>query len=326
MDNAAHSELLVSSSPHLWAGITTNQIMRDVLIALAPAALASFYFFGLRALLVIMLSMAAAAATEMGCQRLMGKPSTVADGSALVTGLLLAMNLPASAPFWLPVVGSVFAIAVAKQVFGGLGRNFVNPALAARAFLLAAWPAAMTNWTRPLDAVTTATPLALMPRPLGPAPEAVGALPSYADLLIGRVGGSLGETSALLLLVGAAYLLYKGIIDWRIPAGFLGTVALLTWVFGGPNGLFSGDPLYHILAGGIILGAFFMATDYVTSPITPRGRWIFAVGCGLITALIRMYGGYPEGVSYSILIMNVAAPLIDKFTVPEPFGGVKRHA
>lgn len=325
MAAAEQTPLLVSSSPHVWAGVSTARIMRDVLISLIPATVGAVYFFGLRAALVIATCMAAAVLTEWACQRLMGKPSTISDGSALVTGLLLAFNLPPAVPLWLPVVGAAFAIAVVKQAFGGLGRNFVNPALAARAFLLAAWPAEMTAWTSPFDAVTTATPLAVLPRPTG-APLVAGELPSYWDLFIGNVAGSLGETSALLLLVGAAYLLVRQIIDWRIPAGFLGTLALFTWAFGGTEGLFSGDPLYHLLAGGAILGAFFMATDYVTGPITPRGRWIFAIGCGLITSLIRLWGGYPEGVSYSILIMNVAAPLIDRFTVPQPFGGVKRRA
>lgn len=322
----AEEKLVVSSSPHLWEGTTVSKIMGDVLLALVPAALGSIYFFGWRAAVIICLSMGAAALTELGCQRLMGRPSSLSDGSAMITGLLLAFNLPPTVPFWLPVVGSIFAIAVAKQVFGGLGRNFVNPALAARAFLLSAWPALMTSWSKPFDAVTTATPLAMLPRPLGAAPEAVGALPSYLDLFLGRVGGSLGETSALLLLIGAAYLLWRRIIDWRIPVGYLGTVAVLTWIFGGQGGLFHGDPFYHLLSGGLILGAFFMATDYVTSPITAKGRWIYAFGCGLITSLVRLYGGYPEGVSYSILIMNVVAPLIDRFTVPVPFGGVKQHA
>jgi len=316
-----HDTLLVSSSPHVWSGISTNHIMRDVQIALLPAALGAIYFFGLHAAVIILLSMAAAALTEWCCTKVMGKPSTLADGSALVTGILLAFNLPPAAPFWLPVVGAAFAIAVAKMAFGGLGRNFVNPALAARAFLLAAFPAAMTSFTQPFDAVTTATPLAVLSEAAG-----AGALPTYWDLLIGRHGGSLGETSALLLLIGAAYLLAKRIIDWRIPTGFLGALALVTWVFGGQNGLFTGDPLFHVLAGGAILGAFFMATDYVTSPITPRGRWIYAVGGGLIAALIRLYGGYPEGVSFAILLMNVAAPMIDRFTVPKPFGGVTKRA
>ncbi|HWI66156.1 MAG TPA: RnfABCDGE type electron transport complex subunit D [Symbiobacteriaceae bacterium] len=325
MRRSDSGELVVSSSPHRWAGITTNTIMRDVLIALAPATLGAVYFFGLQAGAVIAVSVLVAIATEAGCQKWMGKPVTISDGSAAITGLLLAFNLPPTVPVWLPVIGSVFAIAIAKQAFGGLGRNFVNPALAARAFLLAAWPAAMTNWAKPFDAVTTATPLALLPRPFGPAPEAVGALPSYMDLFLGNVGGSLGETSALLLLLGAAYLLWRRIIDWRIPLGFLGTIAVMAWVFGG-KGLFHGDPLYHVLAGGAILGAFFMATDYVTTPITPKGRWIFGIACGVITMLVRLFGGYPEGVSYSILIMNVVAPLLDRFTVPVPFGGVKRSA
>jgi len=319
-------ELIISASPHHWAGTTTTHIMRDVLLALAPAAVGAMYFFGWQAATVIAATMGTAVVTEWGLQRLTKQRSTVGDCSALVTGLLLAYNLPASVPVWLPMVGAVFAIAIAKLAFGGLGRNVVNPALAARAFLLAAWPGLMTTWTKPFDAVTTATPLALLPRPVGPPPEAVGAVPGYLELFLGTVGGSLGETSALLLLLGAAYLLIKKIIDWRVPVSFLGTLALLGWAFGGQGGLFRGDPLFHLLAGGAILGAFFMATDYVTGPITPRGRWIFGFGCGLITVLIRLYGGYPEGVSYSILIMNVAAPLVDRFTVPKPFGGVKRHA
>jgi len=325
MSKTESGELLVSSSPHLWAGVSTGRIMRDVLIALTPAALGAVYFFGWRAAAVIALSMGAAALSEWGCERLMGKPSTLADGSALVTGLLLALTLPPTAPFWLPVLGAFFAIAVVKVAFGGLGHNFVNPALAARAFLLAAFPAVMTTWTKPFDAVTTATPLAVLPNPFS-AEVMAGDLPSYTDLLLGTVGGSLGETSAILLLLGAAYLLVKQIIDWRIPVGFLGTLALFTWAFGGQAGLFTGDPLYHVLAGGAILGAFFMATDYVTGPITAKGRWIFAAGCGLITALIRLYGGYPEGVLFAILLMNVVTPLIDRFLVPAPFGGVKGRA
>jgi electron transport complex, RnfABCDGE type, D subunit len=324
MSKTESGELLVASSPHIWAGVSTGRIMRDVLISLVPAAVGAVVFFGWRAAVIIALSMAAAALTEWGCERLTGKPSTLADGSALVTGLLLALTLPPASPFWLPVVGAAFAIAVVKMAFGGLGHNFVNPALAARAFLLAAFPAAMTTWTSPFDAVTTATPLAVLPNPFSPEVMA-GDLPSYTALLVGTVGGSLGETSKVLLLVGAAYLLVKRVIDWRIPVGFLGTLALFTWVFGGQGGLFTGDPLYHLLAGGAILGAFFMATDYVTGPITAKGRWIFAVGCGLITALIRLYGGYPEGVLFAILLMNVVSPLIDRFLVPAP-SGVKGRA
>jgi Na+-translocating ferredoxin:NAD+ oxidoreductase subunit D len=321
-----HAELLVSAGPHMWEGLTTGRIMRQVLLALAPAALGAVWLFGWYAGGVMLTCMGAALLTEWGCTRLMGRPASIADGSALVTGLLLAMNLPPEAPLWLPVVGAVFAVAVAKMVFGGLGHNFVNPALAARAFLLAAFPVEMTTWTRPFDAVTAATPLALLARPVGPPPEAAGVLPGYLDLFLGRVGGSLGETSALLLLIGAAYLLWRKLIDWRIPTAFLGTVALFAWMLGGRGGLFRGNPLFHLLAGGVILGACFMATDYVTSPISPRGRWIYGAGCGLITVLIRLYGGYPEGVSYAILIMNVTAPLIDRFTVPVPFGGVKQRA
>nr|PZN72193.1 MAG: Na+-transporting NADH:ubiquinone oxidoreductase subunit D [Bacillota bacterium] len=325
MSKTETGELMVASSPHLWAGVSTRHIMRDVLIALTPAALGAVCFFGWRAAATIALSVGTAALTEWACCRLAGKPSTLGDGSALVTGLLLALTLPPASPLWLPVLGAAFAIAVVKAAFGGLGHNFVNPALAARAFLLASFPAAMTTWTSPFDAVTTATPLAVLPRPFDPEVLA-GPLPSYRALFLGTVGGSLGETSALLLLIGAAYLLARRVIDWRIPAGFLGTLAVLSWILGGQGGLFTGDPLYHVLAGGAILGAFFMATDYVTIPITPQGRWIFAVGCGLITVLIRLYGGYPEGVLFAILLMNVATPLIDRFIVPAPFGGVKPRA
>ncbi|HHY37567.1 MAG TPA: RnfABCDGE type electron transport complex subunit D, partial [Clostridia bacterium] len=243
-------------------------------------------------------------------------PVTVGDWSAAVTGLLLAFNIPVTAPLWLPVVGSAFAIIIVKQLFGGLGQNFVNPALAARAMLMAAWPAHMTSWVTPFDAVSTATPLAtLVPK----AGEATAALPSYWNMFVGNIPGCLGETSALAILAGGAYLLLRGVIDWRIPVGFIGTVAVLTWIIG-PKGIFTGDPLAHILAGGLMLGAFFMATDYVTSPVTRKGRLIMGIGCGIITVLIRIYGSYPEGVSYSILIMNIATPLIDKFVQPRVFG------
>ncbi len=313
---------IVTTGPHLWGGPGTGRIMSDLLLALIPAVLGAVYFFGSDALAVVLVSTGTAAAVEWVTNRWLGRRSTLADGSALVTGLLLALNLPAGVPLWLPAVGAFFAIAIVKQAFGGLGYNLVNPALAARAFLLIGWPTQMTTWPAPPDAVSMATPLAVLTKPL--ALEAtVGAAPGYLDLLVGRVGGSLGETSALLLLIGAAYLLYRRVIDWRIPVAIFGTVAILTWILGGRGGPFQGDALYHLLAGGLILGAFYMATDYVTAPITPRGRWIFGIGVGLVTVLIRLYGSFPEGVSFAILFMNLMTPLLDRLTVPRPFGGAR---
>ena len=313
MDNT----LIASSSPHIRSNETISRIMLDVIIALLPATLASVYFFRFSAIKLILLAVISAVVTEVVFQKAMKRPVTINDYSAVVTGLLLAFNIPASAPWWIPVIGSIFAIGIVKQLFGGLGFNFMNPALAARAMLLASWPVLMTNWVTPgADAVSTATPLAILKG------EAEGSLPPLSDLLIGNIGGSLGETSALLLIVGGLYLLYRKIITWRIPASYIGTVFVLNLVFGvGFN-----DSIYHLLAGGLMLGAFFMATDYSSSPVTPRGQLIFGIGIGLITVVIRLWGGYPEGVSYSILLMNLVAPLIDKYTSPKVFGEVKKNA
>ncbi|MGI6576030.1 MAG: RnfABCDGE type electron transport complex subunit D [bacterium] len=311
--------LLVSSSPHIRSGADVEKMMWHVNLALLPAVILSIYFFGLRAVTIIAVAIITAVATEALVQKLTGKEITVADGSAAVTGLLLALNMPANVPFWLPVIGSAFAIAIVKQAFGGLGSNFMNPALAARAVLLASWPVHMTAYAVPfVDGVTHATPLAVLKG------SAQGTLPGYLDLLIGNIGGVIGETSALAILAGAIYLFVKGVIDWRTPTGFLGTVFVLTWIFGGRAGLFTGDPIYHLLSGGLMLGAFFMATDYVTSPVTKKGRLLMGIGCGVITVLIRLWGGYPEGVSYSILLMNVATPLIDRYTVPRIYGTVRK--
>lgn len=308
-------ELLVSSSPHIRAEETVDWLMWQVVVALLPAAVVSVYFFGFRSLYLMVLGVASAMVTEAVMQKALGRGLTIKDGSAAVTGLLLAFNVPANAPWWLVVIGAVFAIAVVKQTFGGLGYNFINPALTARAFLLAAWPQYLAgNFPLPLDTVTGATPLAIIEG------TAAGSLPSYLDLFLGNVGGVLGETSALALLVGGLYLVWQKVIDWRTPATFIGTVAVLTWIFGGRGGLFAGDPLYHVLAGGLMLGAFFMATDYVTSPVTPQGRLVFGVGCGIITVLIRLWGGYPEGVSYSILLMNLVVPFIERWTAPRVYG------
>ncbi|WP_129596844.1 RnfABCDGE type electron transport complex subunit D [Anaerophilus nitritogenes] len=309
------NRLIVSSSPHIRSNETTSKIMRDVVIALLPATLAGVYFFRMGAVKVILAAVIAAVLTEAFIQKICNKPVTINDYSAVVTGLLLAFNIPASAPWWLPVIGSIFAIAIVKQVFGGLGHNFMNPALAARAMLLASWPVQMTAWVKPgADAVSTATPLAIL------GGEATESLPSLADLIIGNVGGCIGETSAILLILGGIYLVYRGVIAPKIPVVYIVTVAVLTFIFGGFDAQFM---VYQIFAGGLMLGAIYMATDYASSPVTPKGQMIFALGCGVLTSVIRIYGGYPEGVSYSILLMNVAAPLIDKYTSPRVFGEVK---
>ena len=331
--------LLISSAPHIKSKDTTQKIMFGVVISLIPALIGSIYFFGIRALWLTVFSIITAVSTEWIIQKLRKVEITVSDGSAIVTGILLAFNLPAGVPWWIPVIGSFFSIAIAKQTFGGLGFNPMNPALLGRAFLLASWPVHMTtDWTAPLygtksgiSIITTATPLAVLKdaiKNLSIEDKAVEAAQtiitlksSYANLFWGRVGGCIGETSVILLLIGAGYLLYKRYINLRIPLSYIATVALLTWAFGGPKGYFTGDPLFHVLAGGLILGAFFMATDMVTSPCTSKGQWIFGFGCGLFTVIIRLVGGYPEGVSYSILLMNIMTPLLDRHLKNKPFGG-----
>jgi electron transport complex protein RnfD len=294
--------------------------MSDVILALMPASLAGVWFFGLRAFAMMLVCVVAAVATEAGLEKLFRKPITIGDYSAAVAGLLLALVLPPDLPLWIGAIGAVFSMAIAKFIFGGLGQNVFNPALIGRAVLLASWPVAMTRWRWPLfeaawisdfDALSSATPLALLR--LG------GIKTPYVNLFLGNVAGSIGETSALAILIGAAYLIWRGHINWRIPASFIGTVAVLAALFGE-------DPLFHMLAGGLFLGAFFMATDYVTSPVTPKGQIAFGIGCGVLTVLIRLFGGYPEGVCYAILIMNSATALIDRVTVPRKFGEVKKGA
>jgi electron transport complex protein RnfD len=270
-----------------------------------PAA-AGIYFFGWPALILIIVTTLSAIMAEIIFQLLARQALSINDGSAAVTGLLLALILPPALPLWIAAIGSVFAIVIVKGLFGGLGFNIFNPALAARAFLLAAWPVAMTAWTRPFDAVTTATPLYLVNK-LGEA------APSYWVLFFGNRAGSLGETSALAILIAAALLLLTRIIDWPAPAAFIGTVAVLTFALGH-------DPLFGVLSGGLLLGGFFMATDYVTAPVTTRGRLIFGLGCGLITVLIRYFGGFPEGVNYAILLMNMLTPIIDRYVRPRIYG------
>ena len=305
--------LAVSSSPHIHAQQDTKAIMAWVLAALAPAGLAGIYFFGLRAAAVMAVCVASCKISEYIWQRLAKQTVTVGDLSAAVTGLLLAYNLPPSIPFWMAAVGSVFAIIVVKQFFGGIGCNIVNPALAGRAFMVSSWPVSMTSWT--VDGVSGATPLAMIKE------GSIADLPGIYDVFIGNIGGCIGETSAAALLIGFAILLYKGIINWHIPVVYIGTVAALTAALGRPAG-----PLYEVITGGLFLGAIFMATDYTTSPMTKKGQVIFAFGCGLLTTLIRVFGGYPEGVSYSILIMNLTVPLIDKFARPRILGDLKKHA
>lgn len=309
----AETMYTVSSSPHIRSNTTVQTVMRDVLIALLPATAAGIYFFGVRALVIILLSVLSAVGFEALWQKLMKQKLTIMDLSAAVTGLLLAFNLPVSVPLWIPIIGSAFAIIIVKQFFGGVGQNIMNPALAARAFLLASWPVQMTTWT--VDGVSSATALGVLK-------EGTGTLPTLWNAFIGSVGGCIGETSVLALLLGGAYLLYKRIISWHIPTIYIGTVFILTLVLG-RNGFMSGNALYELFIGGLMLGAFFMATDYTTSPMTRKGQIIFAIGCGALTSIIRIYGGYPEGVSYSILIMNLFVPLIDKFTAPRVFGGAK---
>ena len=303
------SQLTVSLSPHVRSGATTRRIMLDVCLALLPAVIFAVYWFGFGVLLTVLLSVTSAILSEFLMEKALRRPVTIDDGSAAVTGLLLALTLPAGTPWYVPVLGSVFAICIAKQVFGGLGDNFVNPALAGRAFLLASFPAAMTTYPLVADAVTSATPLSS---------EFAGNV-DYLQAFIGRIGGCIGEVSTLALLIGAAYLLIRRVIDWRIPLSYLGTMALLT-VIGG------GNVLDSVLLGGTVLGAFFMATDYVTSPVTSWGRVIYGVGIGIINYTIRRWGAYPEGTTYAILLMNIAAPLIERFTRPRKYGEVKRHA
>lgn len=313
MDNM----LMASSSPHIRSEETVQRIMLDVIIALMPAAIGSIYHFGFDAFKLIMISVISAVGSEAIIQKVFKKPITINDLSAVVTGMLLAFNLPSTAPWWLPVVGSAFAIIVVKQFFGGLGSNFMNPALAARVMLLVSWPTIMTNFAAPrtwgVDAVSEATPLAILSN------TANGTLPELKDMFLGNIPGCLGETSALLLIIGGIYLIVRGVINWRIPVCYIGTTAVMLLLLG--VGI---DYLpYHLFAGGLMLGAIFMATDYASSPVTPMGQIIFGIGAGALTALIRVKGGYPEGVSYSILLMNIATPIIEKFTKPKVFGEVK---
>ncbi|HYA88439.1 MAG TPA: RnfABCDGE type electron transport complex subunit D [Nitrospirota bacterium] len=321
-------KLIVSIGPHIHDMESTAKIMWTVSGALLPATLMSVYYFGLPAIMVILVCLATSLLAEAGMQLLLKKPVTLSDGSAFLTGLLLAMNLPANVPLYIPVVGSIVAIMIAKQLFGGLGYNIFNPALVGRAFVLISFAKIMTTFVAPattfmaFDAKTTATPLVILKE------EGMAKLLEiyhtkaalYQDLFVGNRAGSLGETSAVALLLGAAFLMMKRYITWHIPIPFIATVGILTWVFGGKDGLMTGDPILHMMSGGLILGAFFMATDYVTGPSVRSAQVVFGICAGILTTLIRLKGGYPEGVMFAILLMNCFAPLLDRGMRSPVFG------
>jgi len=319
-------KLIISPSPHVHSGDTVSKKMIGVFIALVPAYLAGLYFFGLGALIISVTAILSCVLFEYLIQRFILRGTiTITDGSAALTGLLLSFNLPTNLPVWMVVAGSLVAIGVAKMSFGGLGNNPFNPALVGRVFLLISFPAQMTIWPKPipfnmayLDAVTAATPLAILK---GQFCEVPGTL----NLFLGNMGGSMGEVSTLALLIGFAYLLIRKIITWHIPISILSTVFVFTAIlhYANPEAYIA-TPVFHLLTGGLMLGSIFMATDYVTSPMNPRGMLIYGVGIGLITVIIRVFGSYPEGVSFAILIMNAFTPLINKYVKPKRFGEVKK--
>jgi Na+-translocating ferredoxin:NAD+ oxidoreductase subunit D len=331
----------IASSPQFHSGMSTSMVMYHVSLALAPAAIWGVYVFGWRALVVLLTSIAASVLTEYLLGRFTSQENTITDGSALLTGLLVGMNMPPAVPLFIPIIASFFAIFVVKWTFGGLGSNWMNPALAGRVFVFMSWTGEMTRWTlpgklgssAPMDAVTGPTPLGSLKTGLMSGVHGVtgplqllggeGVPVTYKDLFIGNIPGCIGEVSALLLLVGALYLLIRKIITWHIPFSYAASFALFVWVFGGNRyglGLFKGDVLFHMLSGGFMLGALFMATDMATSPVTKKGKLIFGVCCGFMTFLIRFYGSFPEGVSLAIIFMNIFVPLIDRFIKPIPFG------
>lgn len=308
------NKLIVSASPHVRDNVTTSTIMRDVLIALTPALIAATIIFGFRAILLTAVCVASCMGFEYLAERVMGRKNTISDLSAAVTGMILAFNLPVQLPLWMAVIGCFFAIVIVKQLFGGIGNNFANPAIAARIFLLLSFSQPMTTWLkveggRAVAGVYGATPLALI------SAGETDALPSMMEMFLGARGGSMGETCALALIIGGCYLIYRKVITATIPLSFIGGVLVLSLLFGV-------NPIYELLGGGLLLGAFFMATDYTTSPITEKGKVIFGLGCALITMVIRVFGSYPEGVSYSILLMNIITPHINRMVRNKAFGGV----
>ena len=319
-------KLTVSASPHVRSSETTTGIMLDVIISLVPALIMSIVYFGTRALALAAVTIGSAVLAEYISRKVMKRNGTLGDLSAVVTGLILALNLPSTLPLWIGAIGSVVAIVVVKQMFGGIGQNFVNPAMTARIILMVSFPTAMAKWVAPFtngwaaDAVTTATPMASLAAAKGGDLSLAGDLPSLTQMLIGYHGGSMGEVCSLALLAGALYLLLRRVISPAIPFSFIGTVAVCMLIAGKGNLEFVA---YELLGGGLFLGAFFMATDYTTSPINLKGRIVFGIGCGLITSVIRIFGSLPEGVSFSIILMNILVTHIERLTTSKPFGFVK---
>ena len=326
MTDYKNLKLIASSSPHIRSNEDTRSIMLDVIIALLPALAWSVYCFGWKALLLTAVSVVSCVFFEWAYRKVMKKSCMVGDLSAVVTGILLSFVCPVDLPWWVIIIGAFFSIVVVKQLYGGIGCNFLNPALAGRAFLLASYATWMTTWAIPQirpDVTSAATPLQIMKEGTEEAFTTLMSNYSIGDMFIGKVGGSLGEVSALCLLVGGVFLLIRKVISWQIPVAYIGTVAVLTFLFPQGNDAMSWM-LYNVLGGGLFLGAFFMATDYVTSPVTKKGQLIFGIGCGLITVFIRYFGSYPEGVCYSILVMNCCTWIIDKYTKPTRFGVDKK--
>ena len=331
MTDYKNLKLIASSSPHIRSNENTRSIMLDVIIAMLPALVWAIYNFGFKALISVAVSVVACLFWEWLYRKLLKKPQAIGDLSAVVTGMLLAFVCPPELPWWALIIGAFFSIVVVKQLYGGIGCNFLNPALAGRAILLASYATAMTTWSLPsskkalADVISTATPLQIMKE--GTAEKFAELTTNYTvgDMFIGSIGGSLGEVSALALLLGGAWLLIRKVISWHTPVAFIGTVAILTLI-SAPAGIDNVQyMLYNVFGGGLMLGAFFMATDYATSPVTKPGQLIFGIGCGLITCFIRRFGSYPEGVCYSILIMNCTTWLLDKYIRPTIYGAVKKE-
>ena len=329
MTDYKNLKLIASSSPHIRSNEDTRSIMLDVCIALLPALVMSIYVFGIQALVLTLISVASCLFWEWLYRKLMKKSCAIGDMSAVVTGMLLAFVCPVSLPWWAIVIGSFFSIVVVKQLYGGIGCNFLNPALAGRAILVASYAGAMTSWVTPAekiglfgsaaDVATAATPMALMKE------GAFDQLPAIGEMFLGKIGGSLGEVSALCLLLGGIYLMIRKVISWHIPAAYIATVAIICLI-SAPEGIGAVDyMLYNVFGGGLMLGAIFMATDYATSPVTKPGQLVFGIGCGLITVLIRRFGSYPEGVCYSILVMNCCTWLLDKYIKPTIYGAPKKE-
>ena len=314
----------MTAAPHLRSASTVSVVMSDVMLALLPATLVGVYYFGLYSLFIVLVAMASAVAVEALTQILLKRKVTVGDMSAALTGLLLALNLPPTVPLWIPAIGSAFAIVIVKQLFGGLGQNFMNPALGARAFLVASWPALMVAWGMPVagafkstaipDAISSATPLVAL--------KFGGQMPPFIDMITGNIPGTIGEVSAVALIIGGIYLLIRKVITWHIPVIYMGTVAVMSFLLGA-NAFDIVSVGYHMVGGGLLLGAVYMATDYSSCPVTKKGQAVFALGCGVLTAVFRLFGATAEGVSYAILIMNLTVPLIDKAIQPRLYGEVK---